>query len=285
MISQNITGSIKIMSLLARYKKGEHIAVWKKIESIGDLSQDNPQYADVVAVVEETMKRIRHNVEILHRKLLEIDYRFVEPDRSYMPPAANVSERIAFLEEIVSPLPLVIKLWLKIVGGIDFRGSHPTLAGYYPLNSSVVEPNYRPHDNTKSFPYYSDPMYIQPIEDIIDEAKFTQTLIATGEISGDNAYRIMFPDYFTKNNISGSLYYLPLQSAQVDIPLLHEPHETTWIRYIRLTFDWGGFPGFHLYASDDFENWHVRQPLESTRPNAEIPYKELRYLSADLLSI
>lgn len=63
-------------SLLHRYQAGEHEAVWADMVALGAEVRDAPYVADAWAVARETMRRARHNVELIIRRLDEIAYRF-----------------------------------------------------------------------------------------------------------------------------------------------------------------------------------------------------------------
>ena len=53
------------------------------------------------------------------------------------------------------------------------------------------------------------------------------------------------PDAFHKANVSGGISY----EIRTDVPVIdtlfqNEPHGLTFVEYLRLAFEWGGFPGF-----------------------------------------
>jgi len=63
-------------SLLRRYQAGEHEAVWEEMMSLGRYVRDPRFYDDAWAVSRETMRRARHNIEIIIRRLDELNYHF-----------------------------------------------------------------------------------------------------------------------------------------------------------------------------------------------------------------
>jgi hypothetical protein len=64
-------------TLLEQYKSGDHVAVWEELVALGDEISHKRVYADAVGVATETMRRVRHNVELLIRRLDEMGYCFV----------------------------------------------------------------------------------------------------------------------------------------------------------------------------------------------------------------
>jgi hypothetical protein len=82
--------------LLRRYQAGEHEAVWAEMMAPGAEVREPPYFEDARAVATETMRRARHNVELLIRRLDQLQYRFEIPK----PPARQlvlptIEERIA----------------------------------------------------------------------------------------------------------------------------------------------------------------------------------------------
>lgn len=52
------------------------------------------------------------------------------------------------------------------------------------------------------------------------------------------------PDLEHKSNFSGSGgYNIALPNGAFDAPLLYEAHQTTFVNYLRISFQWAGFPG------------------------------------------
>jgi len=68
---------------------------------------------------------------------------------------------------------------------------------------------------------------------------------AQSKSGGKVAFLELAADVYHKDNISGgSAYALSItENPAVDSILLNEPNETTFINYLRICFDYGGFPG------------------------------------------
>ncbi|GAB3186883.1 hypothetical protein GCM10027259_52190 [Micromonospora palomenae] len=69
------------MSFLDRYLRGEHDQVWADLRGLGPEVCDVAYLADARGVAEETMRRVRHNVEVLRTRLDQAGYRFKDPPR------------------------------------------------------------------------------------------------------------------------------------------------------------------------------------------------------------
>ena len=63
-------------SLLPRYLAGEHESVWADMMGLGPRVRQAPYFDDAWAVARETMRRARHNVELIVCRLNQIGYQF-----------------------------------------------------------------------------------------------------------------------------------------------------------------------------------------------------------------
>ena len=64
---------------LQRYLAGERIEVWNELMALGEAVRSKPAPAGVNAVIDETMRRARHNIEVLIPRLSGMGYRFAAP--------------------------------------------------------------------------------------------------------------------------------------------------------------------------------------------------------------
>lgn len=69
-------------TLLDRYLAGECLPVWNELARLGDGVRQKRYYADAAAVAAETMRRARHNVEVLITRLDEMGYRFLTMEQN-----------------------------------------------------------------------------------------------------------------------------------------------------------------------------------------------------------
>jgi len=64
---------------ITRYLAGERVEVWNELMALGEAVRHKPVQADANAVVKETMRRARCNIESLITRLSGMGYRFAAP--------------------------------------------------------------------------------------------------------------------------------------------------------------------------------------------------------------
>ena len=117
-------------SYLARYQQGEHEAVWRDLVALGARVREPAVRDDARAVAAETMRRVRHNLELLVPRLREIGFEFASPDDALRPPEPRTLAILDELERTVGPVPLSLRAFFEIVGSVCLMGSHPSLSTY-----------------------------------------------------------------------------------------------------------------------------------------------------------
>lgn len=269
------------MTYLERYVNGEHEAVWADLIHLGASVRQEPLYSDARAVAQETMRRVRHNIDQLYQRLVALDYRFVEPRRALVLPPADVLQKLERFEAEFGSLPLSLWAWFEIVGGVDFRGDHPALCGYDTWGEPPESSDFRPHDPHTSFPYYADPLCFWDI----DTAVFILEDQPGVPIADTLPHHLIEADWCTKAGASGTVYVISLPSLASDAPLEDEPRRTTFVDYLRTSFKWGGFPGFELHTAPRFEEWRRQRLLKPSYPGVPVPFDLLQHLADGLLPI
>jgi hypothetical protein len=239
---------------LSRYKQGEHEQVWDDLIALGAAVRKDPVYADALAVAQETMRRVRDNIELLIPRLAARGYAFgygwLQPPCNverftagirddfqrevelakqepplYTPPSAQVVGRVAELERRVGTLPLSLRIFYEVVGGVNFVGYHRDWVGGTPMGL--------------------DPLHVRQIETALQEVLEEDEEEDEEDADRTARYRIMIaPDYDGKYFISGSgTYDLKAPSLAADAPLEGEWHQTTFFAYLRHCFRWAGLTG------------------------------------------
>jgi len=315
---------------LDRYLSGQCREVWQDLTQLGPAVREEPYRNDALSVGAETMKRARHNVELIIVKLEKLGYRFTQeadtPERinfaiapesdalkairekysqpgfvpksehdkamvaklkrieattqlmtkhsdflakvvaavrgreekktnqADRPPALKDSEIFSppkssankdldrFEKKLGGPLPISLRCWYEQVGAVNLMGYHEAL-------------------NPKGGGESPDPLVIDPLIQAA-EAWFGEDL----EFDSDEIELPLAPDDVSKAFESGGdPYAIKLPDAAADGLFLNERHETTFVEYLRIAFQWGGFPGWERTASR--------------------PQKELDYLRENLLPI
>jgi hypothetical protein len=122
---------------LERYVAGKHEQVWAELQALGAAVREEPLYADALAVARATMRRVRHNIEVLIPRLEGLGYEFgygwAEGGNFpsglawplFTPPAPDITTTIAELERRVGTLPLSLRAFYEVVGSVNFVGKPP----------------------------------------------------------------------------------------------------------------------------------------------------------------
>ncbi len=137
---------------------------------------------------------------------------------------ANSPSWIRKLTSRAGDIPLSLRAWHSTVGGVNLVGHHPELA------PPGVE---------------CDPLFVAPLRSVVDVCMVWQ------EDHADAKERPPFqmpisPPRSVKAGISGegAQYMVTLPSATLDAVIENEPHGLDFVNYLRLAFEWGGFPGY-----------------------------------------
>jgi hypothetical protein len=215
-----------VASYLERYLNGEHERVWADLQELGDQIRFDPLLTDALAVAHETMRRAKYNIELLYARLKTLDYQFHMPQEVIIPPASDVGEKIIHLEDQLGVLPLSLRAWYEIIGGVNFSGSHPELSYHSEFD----------HGKANRKQILSDPLWVWSIGMILREG-----------IYWGNESILISPDSYGKAAVSGGgPYILDMPNRSVDGLLRSEWHNTTFVNYLRISFRRGGFSGFDL---------------------------------------
>ena len=170
----------------------------------------------------ERIQEIRDSLHTMRSRLDDQGYIFRNPDGVLPGPHPDTESIIAKLENTVGNLPLVLSTFYRFIGSVDFLGHHPDWNGCE----------------------YPDPLVILPITSVEGEL---DEYMADEKSYIDAFGSFLFPiapDSFHKENVSGGMWYcIPVPSSSEDPPLLYEPHKTTFLNYLAIAIQWGGFPG------------------------------------------
>jgi hypothetical protein len=195
---------------------------------------------------DEMMEKVRCNLEVLHASLASLGYRFSKPESALLSPGPEVEAQLRFLEENIGRVPLALAAFYRVVGCVDFTGGHPEWEGCE----------------------YPDPIVVDPVEYAVSEAKeFLELESPEGYWDSDSGiFRVpIAPDYYHKEDVSGGMWYgVEIPNGKDDPDLLEEWHHTTFVGYLRLCFEWGGFPG--LERAEAKHTWPLAKLKEGLAP-------------------
>lgn len=235
---------------LERYLNGEHAEVWADLVDLGTAVRSQGYYKDAIEVAVETMKRARHNVESIIVKLEKLGYEFSKEEASgvFSPPTPKAALALDRFEgDIGGPLPISLRQWYEHVGVVNLMGHHEAL---------------NPSDGR----IFSDPLVIDPFTESPGgdfDGDFSKQ--GTGMIELELAPSADLKAHQFQDCGDPECYSMKVPDLAVDGLLLWELHCTTFVNYLRLVFQWGGFPG-----------WHAEN---------EAPQQELDFLKRGLLPI
>jgi hypothetical protein len=204
-----------------RYRAGQHQQVWTEMLGAGAaLREDANDWREARLIAEETMDRVRRNVERLAVGLPAIGYRFAHPDRVLVAPHAGVGAEIDRLEAEIGPVPLAFRVFWELVGAVDLSGEHPD----WP--HEVLDP--------LMFEASAD-HYLAMHADVRDEGRLAED----GQLELDFA-----PDDLHKADVSGGPpYAVRAPDASVDGFVLWEVRQTTFVNYLRAVMRTAGMGG------------------------------------------
>jgi hypothetical protein len=223
-------------SHLERYIAGEHEDVWRDLVALGPDIRRQDTIEEALAVAEETMKRVAHNVDLLVLWLTEAGYSFTHPEWARQSPTEQTAAELDEVEErLGGPLPLSLRACLSIVGGVWLTGSHqdwpPTVTDLWPDSIQIV---------------LADPLVL-PTSSWLNWAlnEWDHDL----DPPGLRPFKWEFaPDEDSKADFGGSAHYIALPDPGMDPPIegVRGRPNVGLVDYLRISFRWSGFPGFQF---------------------------------------
>jgi hypothetical protein len=231
---------------LERYRAGECQQIWAELLAEGAAIREEPLASDAWAVAQETMRRVRHNLELLIPRLQTLGYRFGEIPHApghpseiwerdfvkaypvFQPPPPNIARILDELEQRVGILPLSIRAFYQEIGGVNFIGVDPWADGGV----------------------YYDPLFMWPLANVLEERLGEDVERDPGE-EGD--FLLCFsPDAATKYDESGAENFLmTVPNASID-GVFDIYKKTTFVEYLRTSLRSGGLSGLEQTEKIDY---------------------------------
>ncbi len=176
-----------------------------------------PQREQLAAGRKEQLASVRKSARTIHDHRLGIVRPLMEPE---LVPRG-------WLRGITSSagdVPLALRGWHETIGGVNLVGSHPELA------PRGVE---------------CDPLFVAPLKSVWDGCEAWQEDHA-GDKDRPPFQMPISPSRSVKAGIlvEAAPYVVTLPSATLDPVLENERHGLSFVAYLRLAFEWGGFPGY-----------------------------------------
>jgi hypothetical protein len=194
--------------------------------------------------LEDRILSVGRDLERLAGRLHTLGYQFYEPADVFPGPAPDTESIIVRIEREIGPLPEAIKLFWRRVGSVNFIGEHPDWDGCEYPDPLVVFP----------------PMYaLAELEDFLAQPEI--------RLQHNFPYLVpVAPDPLHKQGVSGGMSYnLGVPAVADDPPLNDERHRLTFIAYLELAVQWGGFPGLDQCPGHDYPLGLIRGGLREDR--------------------
>jgi hypothetical protein len=194
--------------------------------------------------IEERIDVIGKRLQILKRRLIEVDFQFDDEDEVLPGPQPDTAEAIRRIESEAGTVPLSLKLFWQRIGSVNFCGGHADWE---------FDPGCEPEP-------YSDPIVIYPPSVAVEELE---------DFLSDKEERLrcnflyvvpIAPDFYHKADVSGGMFYnISIPAVADDPPLNEEWHETTFLNYLEIAVKWAGFPRLERYPN---HTWPIAKLIQ-----------------------
>ncbi len=255
---------------LARYLAGEHEQVWAELTALGAAVREEPLVRDALAVARETMRRARHNIEVLMTRLRALGYQFgyawwdaadrdmldaLSPPPVLADPRSDIQRQLAELDARVGPLPLSLHAWYEHIGAVNFVGMYPVdnpadpggFTSYVQYMCSGARGQGR-RFTQDACPHDLDPLYVDSLDALLHHLDRGEQLGLPVKRDGMHELELA-PDEWLKYGVSGGgPYVIKVPNPAADAVFGYEWHDTTFVNYLRICFRWAGFPGLECKA-------------------------------------
>lgn len=111
-------------SFLDRYNSGEEEDVWSDMVALGESVREERHYSDALAVARETMKRLRRNLRLIHRRLSKAGFDFAKPEEVFIPAQKGAKSQLRAVEAELGTMPLSLRAFYEHIHCAKFYGTH-----------------------------------------------------------------------------------------------------------------------------------------------------------------
>lgn len=146
-------------------------------------------------------------------------------------PQALLSE----LEALLGTVPLSVRAWYEVVGGVNFVGDHPGWRALLP--EAVPDMPVHPLDYLNPM-HVLNPLFLFPL----DEARLAQCRIGARPSQQGNYFILAEDEYGKYLDGTRDYYEILVPNTAMDAPFVY--YKQMFTDYLRDCFRWGGFPGW-----------------------------------------
>jgi hypothetical protein len=265
-------------TFLDRYNVGDRVEVWDDLTELGDGVRHPLYFEDAAAVAKETMRRARHNVETLIRRLDAMGYRFLDEVTAAQAQlvhfqamddmAGKTTSRSAaggsVADETDARLArrkadLVKAAAKKRKDPLDDKFVFCPPDKATPKQLAKIERLARGPMPMSMRAWYEEvggvslmgshpvlnpqPANENNLPDPLVMCRMEDLMEQCTEREDDDLQLMLAPDALHKADISGDAYYLSLPDRGADF-VFDDGKGATFVNYLRRAFAWGGFPGW-----------------------------------------
>jgi len=207
---------------------------WYTLVSIGIRVFDDYYYQNALTVAREIASRSAHNIETLVHRLEQVGYRFAA-----LPSITRSSRKWLDSSVMLQTLPISLLAFYEQIDMADLRGTHPDwrVTGY-DINCD--------DDDTKPL-VLTEPLQVLSMQAQVVEQGFGEEVLNVAH------FHIHISDNIGQRagdcNIDGGDSMI-IPSVGFDAEINQSPTSSQmvrsefFVRYLRRSFAWGGFPGF-----------------------------------------
>jgi hypothetical protein len=257
-----------MQTYLERYLDGDHLGVWTELVSLGPAVRADSVHEDAQAVAEEIFQRVSRNLTLVIGRLNELGYRFISPGDAWRKPDPEILGAISALEERYGSFPICLCKWFEIVGEVNLMGTHPRLSRH----------DGEDWGGSEKLGCYSDPLMIGWFNRLRTSLlsfhiNLAQDWDEIERMEAENpppyAFDIGLSAINKANQSGGGSVQMIVPNPGFDAPLI-DPDlywmGTFFVPHLRMSFEWGGFPGL------------------GRLPESDQPWEELDFLTGGLLA-
>lgn len=220
--------------LVSRYRRGEHIAVWRELRAHESITGDFREEA--LAVARETMQRVARGADLLAGRLAARGWRPYSGSLRTIPTAADALSVSTIEKLTAAPLPPSMLAFWECVGGIDFVWNYQQGTAAPDLGVGLAMEA-------------MDPLAVDPPAAAMDLFEMWEDRWSGVEPEVTPFNLDLAPDYLHKADISGGAPYgIELPFVGADPIFVNEEHGLAFVDYLRLCFRWAGFPRLERYV-------------------------------------
>lgn len=233
---------------------------WRLRQTYRDLLEDaklEPPILTIGRDVEEQLADRRATMQRLRELdapaiIMQNEERMLAELEARPRPAAQLRE----LEDQVGMLPLSVRAWYEVGGGVHLVGVHPgwvqLLAEAGLVDASFWERGFWELGGHAAFDPEAGRHPMLQLEPLLINALGGHGPVGTDVLFShpvaDGRYSLALTpnvqNAYLEQGQDGFSYTIEVPCACADAPLLHERHNTTFVNYLRICLRWAGFPGW-----------------------------------------